>query len=374
MLYALCLRGQTGGGYSDRAGSDSSQIELFISRPELQHVSPSEWEKEYGKFLVQHPDNLLARYYLAGLRVQMGHVQDADADIQILDKAGFPVSTLVQLRAQLADVVGRPQDQIAAYEKFSRPLPANDPVVRDPSMVEAWKINSRVASIRVLELNGKIDLADEAWHKFLKEDSNEIYYLGEYGDFRLRQGDFAGAIVAYQARLDSMPKNQPSVDVTAAAKLQFAEALWANGKLEDAQRQASSAMKLLLQNRETSRHSSSFLPRSVFFTLVLAQREVGSADDRAMATAALRELTATFNSDTYFEDDALLALLAGKWPKEKASAELASTLKDAPNLQWALWAQVYLGLGSPEAARTAVRAMHEPSVQRTILSSTFPAL
>jgi tetratricopeptide (TPR) repeat protein len=300
--------------------------------------------------------------------MNMGRVSEARSDLDQLAAEGFSSSALTPIKADLAHMTDARDEEISAYERECQPLAPDDPVAKDPTAEASWLDGSKLASIRIKELRGDQKAAEEGWQKWLQEDDNAKFGMNEYGEYHIRQGNFEAAIKDFAACLAAMPKNQPSVDVTANVGLRLAEALWASGKLEEAEKRAAQVLELLREHKESTGRVSAFLAPSVFITLALAQQGFGVIDDKTSATLALSELVTAMKEEEYYGNGNIVAVLAGKLSKDKAANQLEKILKVAPNLDWALWSEMYLGFATAEDGQRALKFMPEHSLQRAILA------
>ena len=99
---------------------------------------------------------------------------------------------------------------------------------------------------------------------------------------------------------------------------------------------------------------------------ILTRAGIGTAGDRTKANHLLIRASKTMLPNKPYSMGALVLAVTGGASIEDFADRIRAVLKTAPNLDWALWAALYLGLSEPEHAKDLLKLLPEKSLQRRI--------
>ncbi len=354
--------------YPGATSQESAELARFLGFDlGANHRAPEKLQF-LSDLLQRAPDNRPVRLRRAELLLDLGQPADAAADLKLLAANNQDFPGVRQAQVELARITGATADELAGYQAWSR-------MPRNPDRnLDLWIPQPQLLAAHIAELNGDMKAADAAWQQFLQPRGAGSAYYMEYGEFHDRIGQYAAAVKDYQSLLDN-----PKIDAefSTQARIHLARSLWALGRIDEAEKQAMTALSRIQENQDQTLRV--LLPPAVLAAYTLTMPGLGLADetvrvkDRAQARSALVALAQGLPHDTLCGHEIAAAALADNQPLAQSAGQLSKIVKDSPHLEWALWSEVFLGYAAPGEGRRMLKEIPELSIQHAILARQFKA-
>lgn len=312
----------------------------------------------YGKILKQHPRNRAARINRAGLLLRMGVVKASRDDIIYLQKHAPEFPGILEVLAEIYQAKGQRQK---AAEILEKTLVARSD---DPAKAERHRFGNRFLELRIKELRGQMKETEALWARTLSESTprRKRSVTAAMGAFYLRQGLARKATQYLQTTFNAARKEGASPDIVAGIADDLVAALWLDGKLAQALSVAKELTKDIPPNRWPM--SEGFM-KLVLSQLVLAEL-LDNEEESENAGAIVKSLADRVSVGRPYSVEAILAVFTGKSQVRQVAQRLRRILKAAPELEWAKWAALYMGLSEPGHAKDLLKLLPEKSLQRRI--------
>jgi tetratricopeptide (TPR) repeat protein len=315
------------------------------------------------RLLKAHPDNRPARQMRADTLLGLGRITDANADADYLCGKSPDDYMPNQVRASIAAITGNRTEELAAYQRMAAAKPDSD------SLAQALREPVDVLQARIKELQG--DKADSAaiWKKLVSTAApNDQRFVRGYAEFLIRQEDYADAADLYQRLVSESAKLQNQQNLLASDQMQLASVLWASGKVRDASAQADAALKTIEHWNDPFGKRSPLLPQTSLMSYSLKIAAAGGNAASPPSTKGVFDFAPTSGATEKLDDFELaVAALTGKVDVKIAMDRLEETLKAAPFLDSALWAETYLGLTDPALRKRAAEHLSAGTMQRHLM-------
>jgi tetratricopeptide (TPR) repeat protein len=308
--------------------------------------------------LDKNPANRLALFMRAKAEMEMGLMDKADRDLQKLEAAVGETAGLREARADYWEILGNRDKRLAALENRANKEYA------DPQQLARFKASIERNKAMILELRGDVAGAVAARKKILDEGDPQwrVFDVMAYARFWVRQGEYSKAADLYKGVVDLLQK-QRQEGVYSWLTADYAHALWATGKRAEACSASDDSLSELISARNIDRD---VIARSALALRVLS-RQGGKDMDKQKADAAWPKAVELCPKGAPYSLASVVLTLDGKVPMKEEIERVEKVLKAAPNLDWALWAAMYLYLSGTEEARPLAKYLPEKSIQRRIV-------
>ena len=311
------------------------------------------------RVLKEHPDNAAARSIRANALMQMGRLDEASRDIDELARRSPEYRMLPDNWIRYYRIKG---DRIKELEGMKNL--ATRKVTDDTAMAFAGAI--RWHRPWIAELSGNTALAKKEWQKWVDESplQQRADYMTYQVQFYLRRGDYEDAVTVAKAAVEHHRHHQShQSDCLTNTLTWYGFSLWVSGKRAE-------ALATFVDAAEQPNDESFFAPGALFYRrslAILSVRVLAANDTEKDKAAKLMSALSksALGKRPYSLEPVVLALSGGSEMKPVADT-VAKVLKQAPNLDWALWAALYLGLSGQDEARALLTLLPKDSIQKRI--------
>jgi tetratricopeptide (TPR) repeat protein len=315
----------------------------------------------YNSVINRNPKNRPALLERSRLRLAMGNVEGAKSDLAALKAADPGFIGLVFTEGALYHAVGDAKNELQVM-KDAQAKNANSP----PDTLQG--IEAARATVIVEELNGKLQKVEEALVRAVDsaDPVSRPYEMEFLADFYVRNGQFSKAVALYKPAIAGKSDRSQSYRVMA---IDYSRLLWANGNRDAAAAMAvENAQDLLdLADKPRTVVPPEHLIWQALAASALTGAGAGSKADKAAAESALADVERMASPNHLYSTNSILLTFSGKIPLKEEVERVEKVLKAAPNLDWALWAAMYLYLSGAEEARDLVKLLPEKSIQKRIV-------
>lgn len=308
--------------------------------------NPAVAKKKIEEILKKNPQNRPAKILMARLLLQEGDITTARATIEPLLAGRAAYRPAVRLLLELAQASGNKKMEASAYARIlagkRQPL--------DPLAGKAESEGDIAASEKMRKQ------AVAASHPKVR-----VYKQYELGRFYLRQGQFPKAITTLKSTLPEFEKfSQGWVSVV---HRDCALAFWGKGNRKEALKESLAAAEAVIS---PPAGDPELRAASVMMVHILTRAGIGTPDDIAKANDLLTRASKTMHPSKPHSLGAVVLAVTRRDSMEDLTSRIRAVLKTAPNLDWALWAALYIGLSEPERAKGLLMMLPEKSIQRRI--------
>lgn len=287
----------------------------------------------------KYPHNRQARLLSAVCLLHMGRVDESERELAYLttNHPDFP-GTLDALAA--LSLAQGDKERACTFYRQSLKAPSIDNIE-----VALGQSAMRWYEARILELEGAVDEAEEAWRKISLDETPPKSYLAQ---FYLRQGRPSSAVKVFESANNQLEGTSwRSVDAVAFHRMQLAEAQWAAGRRSETLGNSLETAQLLLNQEDCNQR---FLAHVILTARVLVHRGVGTQSERERSGALWGQALATLSTTDVYSVEAIPKWLNSTDHLSKNATGVAAVLKAAPYLDWALWAALYQGFVDPASS------------------------
>jgi tetratricopeptide (TPR) repeat protein len=313
--------------------------------------------------LKKHPENVHTRGPRAHTLVQMGRMDEAMKDLDEITRKRPDYFGLAGTRAYYYRVKADRARELEELRKLVAKRLASDPVNAARSTAVGW------SRARIAELLDNLPLARKEWQAAVDEapPQERASHIVHQVMFYLRHGDYKDAATAAKTAVELNRRYGTKGSSLVDSLTWHGFSLWLSGKRTEAL-----AAFFEAAERAQDEDESNYTPGALFDRKVLAIASAralathGAEEDKALAAKLMSDLGKSATHKNPYSLESAVMALSGQSAAKPVADTVAEAMKQAPNLDWALWTALYLGLSGDEEAKHLLKLLPEDSIQKRI--------
>lgn len=310
----------------------------------------------------EYPANAPARLYRASALMQMGRMDEASRDLNELTRRSPECLNLSETWIFYYRIKGDRIKELNEMENLAGKTFVNNTT---KAFAEVSICSNRP---RMAELASNMDLAKKEWQEWVDKapPQQRADRMTHQVQFFLRQGDYEDAVAVAKAAVELHHRQRHEGYSLANTLTWYGFSLWVSGKRTEALATFLDAAEQPIENIYFN--SCTFDPsgRSLAILSARVLAASGTEKDKARAKELMANLSKSVTGKMPYSLEPVVLALSGGSEMKPVVDTVGKVLNQAPNLDWALWAALYLGLSSPPEAKPLSVLLPKDCIQKRI--------